>query len=325
MEYVVPILISFVVSVLLSPFVIRTLRRLKCSQTEREELESHVKKQGTPTMGGVVILAGIIISCLWFGLSKENNDIWPVLFMTVGFGFVGFLDDFLKVVLRRSDGLKAKQKMLLEILISIVFIYYYIFIGSEGTAMMLPFIGGTIDIGYFAIPVMFVAILGTVNAVNFTDGLDGLASSVTLLVSVFFAVAALIIRPALYPVIGAVIGALMGFLLFNVHPAKVFMGDTGSLALGGFVVSIAYMLKMPLFILLVGLVYFCEILSVMIQVSYFKLTHGKRIFRMTPIHHHFELGGFTGKGEPWSETRIVAVFSVITAVMCLIAYTALKY
>lgn len=324
MNIVVPILIAFVVSVALSPFAISYLRKLKFSQTEREELESHMKKQGTPTMGGVVILAGIIVSCLWCGLVQKNSEIWPILFMTVGFGIVGFLDDFLKVVLKRSDGLMPKQKMFLEFLITIVFIYYYIFAAGEGTAMILPFAGGkTIDIGYFAIPMMFIVILGTVNAVNFTDGLDGLATSVTILVSVFLAVASLILRPGVYPVIGAVIGALMGFLLFNVHPAKVFMGDTGSLALGGFVVSVAYMLDIPLFILLIGIVYFCEILSVMIQVSYFKLTHGKRVFRMTPIHHHFELGGFSGKGEPWSETRVVAVFSIITALMCLLAYVAL--
>lgn len=324
MNIAVPILIAFVVSVALSPFAISFLRKLKFSQTEREELESHLKKQGTPTMGGIVILAAIIVACLWSGLVQKNNEIWPVLFMTVGFGVVGFLDDFMKVVLKRSDGLMPKQKMFLQFLITVIFIYYYIFAAGEGTEMIIPFTGGsTFDIGYFAIPMMFIVILGTVNAVNFTDGLDGLATSVTILVSVFLAIAALIMRPGVYPVIGAVIGALMGFLLFNVHPAKVFMGDTGSLALGGFVVSVAYMLDIPLFILMIGLVYFCEILSVMIQVSYFKITHGKRVFRMTPIHHHFELGGFSGKGDPWSETRVVAVFSIITALMCLIAYMAL--
>ncbi len=324
MNYTTPILISFAVSVVLSPFVISALRRMKCSQTEREELKEHLKKQGTPTMGGLVIIAGIIVTCLWYGIREKNSDIWPILFMTAGFGTVGFLDDFLKVVLRRKDGLKAGPKMILEFLIAAVFIYYHIFIAKESTAMLIPFGGGkTLDVGFLTIPMMLFVILGTVNAVNFTDGLDGLNSSITLLVSVFFAVAALLLRPDIYPVIGAVIGALMGFLLFNVYPAKVFMGDTGSLALGGFVVSVAYMLRMPLFILIVGLVYVCEILSVMIQVPYFKITHGKRVFRMTPIHHHFELGGFTGKGEPWSETRVVAVFSIVTAVMCLIAYMAM--
>lgn len=324
MSYTIPILISFAVSVLLSPFAISFLRKLKFSQTEREELESHLKKQGTPTMGGIVILAGVVVACLWSAIAEGNTEIWPVLFMTVGFGLIGFLDDFLKVVLKRQDGLLSKQKLFLQFLVTVIFIYYYIFVAGEGSQIRLPFSGGEmLDIGYFAIPMMLIVILGTVNAVNFTDGLDGLASSVTILVSVFLAVAALIIRPGIYPVIGAVIGALMGFLLFNVHPAKVFMGDTGSLALGGFVVSVAYMLNIPLYILMIGLVYFCEILSVMMQVSYFKLTHGKRIFRMTPIHHHFELGGFSGRGEPWSETRVVAVFSIITAVMCLIAYMAL--
>lgn len=324
MSYTIPILISFVVSVLLSPFAISFLRKLKFSQTEREELESHLKKQGTPTMGGIVILAGIIVASLWSIFAEGNNQIWPVLFMTVGFGIVGFLDDFLKVVLKRQDGLLSHQKLFLQFLITVIFIYYYIFVAGNGTDLMLPFADGKmVDIGYFAIPMMFFVILGTVNAVNFTDGLDGLATSVTILVSVFLGIASLTLKPEIYPIIGAVIGALMGFLLFNVHPAKVFMGDTGSLALGGFVVSVAYMLEIPLFILMIGIVYFCEILSVMIQVSYFKLTHGKRVFRMTPIHHHFELGGFSGKGDPWSETRVVAVFSIITAVMCLIAYTAL--
>jgi len=324
MEYIVPILISFAVSVLLSPFAISFLRKLKFSQTEREELESHLKKQGTPTMGGIVILAGIIVACLYNGIVQGNNEIWPILFMTVGYGLIGFFDDFLKVVLKRQDGLLSGQKLALQFIVAAVFIYYYVFAAGEGTDMILPFTDGKmLDIGYFALPMMLIVILGTVNAVNFTDGLDGLATSVTILVSVFLGIAALILRPGVYPIIGAVIGALMGFLLFNVHPAKVFMGDTGSLALGGFVVSVAYMLDIPLYILMIGLVYFCEILSVMIQVSYFKVTHGKRVFRMTPIHHHFELGGFSGKGDPWSETRVVAVFSIITAVMCMIAFAAL--
>ena len=183
--------------------------------------------------------------------------------------------------------------------------------------MLIPFSGGYyLDICWFAIPLMFFAVIGTVNGVNFTDGLDGLASSVTVLVATFFTVVAIGTKSGIEPITCAVVGALLGFLLFNVYPASVFMGDTGSLALGGFVAGAAYMLQMPLFILLVGLIYLVEVLSVMIQVSYFKATHGKRIFKMAPIHHHFELCG-------WSETRIVAVFSVITAVMCLIALLAL--
>ena len=170
--------------------------------------------------------------------------------------------------------------------------------------------------GFLTIPVMFLAIIGTVNGVNFTDGLDGLATGVTIMVAVFFGVVALGVGSGVWPITAAVIGALLGFLLFNVHPASVFMGDTGSLALGGFVAATAYMLQMPMFILIVGLIYWIEILSVIIQVGYFKISHGKRIFRMAPIHHHFELGG-------WSETRVVAVFTIVTAILCLIGLMAL--
>ena len=172
------------------------------------------------------------------------------------------------------------------------------------------------DIGWLAIPLLFVAVIGTVNGTNFTDGLDGLASSVTLLVAVFFSVVAIGTKSGIEPITCAVIGALMGFLLFNVYPASVFMGDTGSLALGGFVSATAYMLQMPLFILIVGLIYLVEVVSVMIQVTYFKKTGGKRFFKMAPIHHHFELCG-------WSETRVVAVFSIVTAILCLVAYMGL--
>ena len=183
--------------------------------------------------------------------------------------------------------------------------------------MLIPFSGGKyLDIGWFAIPVLFIAVIGTVNGVNFTDGLDGLASSVTVLVATFFTVVAIGTKSGIEPITCAVVGALLGFLLFNVYPASVFMGDTGSLALGGFVAGVAYMLQMPLFILIVGLIYLVEVLSVMIQVTYFKATHGKRIFKMAPIHHHFELCG-------WSETRVVAVFSIVTAILCLVAYMGL--
>ena len=183
--------------------------------------------------------------------------------------------------------------------------------------MLVPFSGGRyLDLGWLAIPVLFFAVIGTVNGVNFTDGLDGLASSVTVLVATFFTVVAIGTKSGIEPVTGAVVGALLGFLLFNVYPASVFMGDTGSLALGGFVASAAYMLQMPLFIIIVGLIYLVEVLSVIIQVTYFKKTGGKRIFKMAPIHHHFELCG-------WSETRVVAVFSIITALLCMVALMAM--
>ena len=240
-----------------------------------------------------------------------------MLFLTLGFGFIGFLDDYLKVVLRRSDGLLPWQKMLLQIILTGIYVFYILNYTDISLTMMIPFWKGHyLNLGWLAVPVLFFAVIGTVNGTNFTDGLDGLASSVTLIVAVFFTVVSIGMKSGIEPITCAVVGSLMGFLLFNVYPAKVFMGDTGSLALGGFVAGTAYMLQMPLFILIVGLIYLVEVLSVIIQVTYFKATHGKRFFKMAPIHHHFELCG-------WSETRIVAVFSVITAIMCMIAFMAI--
>ena len=314
-EIVIPVIIAFAISALLGPVVIPFLRKLKVGQTERKELESHLKKNGTPTMGGIMILASIIITSLFY--VKDYPKIIPILFMTVGFGVIGFLDDYLKVVLRRSDGLLAWQKMILQIIVTGVFAVYMVKYSGVELTMLIPFSGGKyLDLGWLAIPVLFFAVVGTVNGTNFTDGLDGLASSVTIMVATFFSVVAIGTNAGIAPITCAVVGALLGFLLFNVYPASVFMGDTGSLALGGFVVSTAYMMQMPLFILIVGLIYLVEVLSVIIQVTYFKKTGGKRIFRMAPIHHHFELGG-------WSETRVVAVFSITTAILCLIALLAM--
>lgn len=314
-EIVIPVIIAFAISALLGPVVIPFLRKLKVGQTERKELESHLKKNGTPTMGGIMILASIIITSLFY--VKDYPKIIPILFMTVGFGVIGFLDDYLKVVLRRSDGLLAWQKMILQIIVTGVFAVYMVKYSGVALTMLIPFSGGKyLDLGWLAIPVLFFAVVGTVNGTNFTDGLDGLASSVTIMVATFFSVVAIGTNAGIAPITCAVVGALLGFLLFNVYPASVFMGDTGSLAMGGFVVSTAYMMQMPLFILIVGLIYLVEVLSVIIQVTYFKKTGGKRIFRMAPIHHHFELGG-------WSETRVVAVFSITTAILCLIALLAM--
>ncbi len=314
-EIVIPVIIAFAISALLGPIVIPFLRRLKVGQTERKELESHLKKNGTPTMGGIMILASIVITSLFY--VKDYPKIVPVLFMTVGFGVIGFLDDYLKVVLRRSDGLLAWQKMILQIIVTGVFAVYMVKYSGISLTMLIPFSGGKyLDLGWLAVPVLFFAVVGTVNGTNFTDGLDGLASSVTVMVATFFSVVAVGTNAGIAPITCAVVGALLGFLLFNVYPASVFMGDTGSLALGGFVVSTAYMMQMPLFILIVGLIYLVEVLSVIIQVTYFKATGGKRIFRMAPIHHHFELGG-------WSETRVVAVFSITTALLCMIALLAM--
>lgn len=314
--FVVPVLISFVLSVIMGPIVIPMLRKMKMKQTERVEgVESHLQKAGTPTMGGVMILASIVVTSLFY--VKDYPKIIPILFVTLGFGLIGFLDDYLKVVMKRSDGLFPKQKFALQIVITAVFAYYLIHVTHTPLTLLIPFSGGRYwNIGWLAIPLLFIAVIGTVNGVNFTDGLDGLASSVTVLVATFFTVVAVGTKSGIEPVTCAVVGALMGFLLFNVYPASVFMGDTGSLALGGFVASTAYMLQMPIFIIIVGMIYLIEVASVMIQVTYFKKTGGKRIFKMAPIHHHFELFG-------WSETRIVAVFSIITAILCLIALLAL--
>ena len=314
-SYAIPILISFAVSALLGPVVIPFLRRLKMGQTERElGVQSHLKKAGTPTMGGVIFLAAILVTSLIY--AGKYPKIIPILVLTLGFGVIGFLDDYLKVVLKRSDGLLPYQKFILQVIVTAVFAVYLIRFTDVDLTMRVPFGGGfMLDLHWLALPLMFFAVIGTVNGVNFTDGLDGLASTVTVVVAGFFTVVSIGTSAGIEPITCAVLGGLMGFLLYNVFPAKVFMGDTGSLALGGFVAGTAYMMQMPLFIILAGLIYLIEVLSVIMQVSYFKATHGKRIFKMAPIHHHFELCG-------WSETRVVAVFSIFTAVMCLIALLA---
>jgi phospho-N-acetylmuramoyl-pentapeptide-transferase len=310
---VIPLMVSFFVTLIIGPFAISFLTKLKMKQTEREDgVASHLKKAGTPTMGGIVILIGLLIgSGFYLG---SYPQIIPILMLTVGFGIIGFIDDYLKVIKKHPDGLKARQKMLLQIVVTAGFAVYLTLADGISLDILIPFSGGnTVNIGWFAYLVMFIAIIGTVNGTNFTDGLDGLASSVTIIVGGFFTFAALAVAGGVYPLTAAMIGALLGFLIFNAYPAKVFMGDTGSLALGGFVIGTAYVLQMPLFVIIVGLVYVIEVLSVMIQVSYFKRTGGKRIFKMAPIHHHFELSG-------WSETRIVTVFTAVTVILCLIAY-----
>ena len=306
------VIISFALSVALGPLVIPFLRRLKVGQTVREEgPESHLKKNGTPTMGGILILISIVITSLFF--VKDYPRIIPILFLTLGFGIIGFMDDYIKVVLKRSMGLRAWQKFALQIVVTGVFVFYLLRYTEVSLAMKVPFLDGTyLDFGRMNIPILFFIVIGTVNGTNFTDGLDGLASSVTVLVATFFSVVAIGTGSGIEPITCAVVGALLGFLLFNVYPASVFMGDTGSLALGGFVAATAYMMQMPLFIVIVGFIYMIEVLSVIIQVTYFKLTKGKRIFKMAPIHHHFELCG-------WAETRVVAVFSIVTALLCLAA------
>lgn len=311
-DMIIPVLLSFGISVLMGPVVIPFLRKLKIGQTIRDDgPETHLKKAGTPTMGGLMILTAIVVTSLFY--IRDYPNIIPILFLTLGFGLIGFLDDYIKVVLKRSLGLRAWQKMALQLLVTGVFAYYVVNVLQWDLSMRIPFMGDKyIDFGVWNIPILFFVIIGTDTGTNFTDGLDGLASSVTVLVATFFTVVAIGTSSGIEPITCAAVGALLGFLLFNFHPASVFMGDTGSLALGGFVAATAYMLQMPLYLVIVGLVYVVEVLSVIIQVTYFKLSHGKRIFKMAPIHHHFEKCG-------WKETKVVAVFTIVTAVLCLIA------
>lgn len=319
-ETILAIIIAFAISTILCPFVIPFLHKLKFGQQVRDDgPQAHLKKQGTPTMGGLVILTSIVITSLFY--MKDYPKIIPVLFVTVGFGIIGFMDDYIKIVMKRSEGLNPKQKLLGQFVITGVFAWYLIHSGEVETTALIPFTGGFekgyfLNLGFLFIPFVFFVILGTDNGVNFTDGLDGLCTSVTILIATFMTIVALGENSGISPITGAVVGSLLGFLLFNVYPAKVFMGDTGSLALGGFVASAAFMMQMPFFIPIVGLIYLVEVLSVIMQVSYFKATGGKRIFKMAPIHHHFELCG-------WSETRVVAVFSITTAILCLVAYLGL--
>ena len=319
-ETILAIIIAFAVSAILCPIVIPFLHKLKFGQQVREDgPQAHLKKQGTPTMGGLVFLTAVVITSLLY--IRDYPRIIPVLFMTVGFGVIGFLDDYIKIVMKRSEGLNPVQTLIGQFIITGIFVYYLVCSGEVGTSMLVPFTGGFehglyLNLGFLFIPFVFFVVLGTDNGVNFTDGLDGLCTSVTILVATFLTIISIGENSGISPITGAVVGSLLGFLLFNVYPAKVFMGDTGSLALGGFVSASAFMMQIPLFIPIIGLIYLVEVLSVIMQVSYFKATHGKRIFRMAPIHHHFELGG-------WSETRVVAVFSIVTALLCLVAYLGL--
>lgn len=313
-SFIIPVLISFFISVVLCPIVIPFLARLKLGQFVRDDgPRTHLKKAGTPTMGGVVILAGLCFTSLIY--VGSNPDIIPILLATLGFGIIGFMDDFIKVVMKRSLGLRAYQKIIAQFLITGIYCYYMFNVAGLSTEVFIPFSGGlSFDLGWLYIPLVFIIMIGTVNSVNLTDGLDGLASGVTVLVATFFTVISIGIKSDITPITCAAVGSLLGFLLFNTYPAKVFMGDTGSLALGGFVAATAIYLKMPIFLLIVGLIYVIEALSVMIQVCYFKVTK-KRFFKMAPIHHHFELSG-------WNETKVVVVFCIVTAILSLIGLLA---
>lgn len=311
----ISLFLSFILVVATAPSIIPFLLRLKVGQTVRDDgPESHLKKNGTPTMGGIMILFGFLGGSLIF--APRYSNIIPIVLLTVGFGVIGFIDDYIKVVLKRSMGLRAWQKMALQIIVTAVFAFYMTKVSGIDLLMRIPFMHGrTLDFGWFSIVILFLAVLGTVNGSNFTDGLDGLASSVTAVICIFYAVIAMVSNRGIVPAILAMLGALLGFLVFNCHPAKVFMGDTGSLALGGFVISTAYMMNMPIFVVIIAIIYVIEVLSVMIQVGYFKISGGKRVFKMAPIHHHFELCG-------WSETKVVTVFSIVTLLACVIGVLA---
>ena len=314
---VLPLWIAFAFSAVSGKFLIPKLIALKAQQTERNDgPKSHLSKTGTPNMGGLMILAGLTAACLAAGLCG-STEVLPVLFLTLGFGLVGFIDDYLKVHKHSSDGLSVKQKMLLQIVIAVGFGLILVCFSDISLAMKVPFAEGlVVDLGILSFPMLVFVAIATVNGTNFTDGVDGLASCVTIVVALFFTIAAVFLGSGVSAAGGAMIGALLGFLLYNAHPAQVFMGDTGSLALGGFVVGMAYSLQLTLYIPIVGLIYVAEVVSVILQVGYFKKTHGKRLFRMAPIHHHFELGG-------WSEDKVVVVFTATTVMLSCAALLGL--
>ena len=260
------------------------------------------------------MLPFFIIGVIYAAFHKE---VIPVLILTFGFGVIGFIDDYIKVVKKHNLGLRAWQKFFGQLIVAIAFSLYVENCTDMTLAMQVPFLGNTIDFGIFNIPVLCFISLGTANGTNFTDGVDGLCASVTAVVAGFFVLAAMRYGSTGAEVMAAaMMGGLLGYLVYNVYPGKVMMGDTGSLAIGGFVAGISYVMNMPLFIVIVGFIYLIEVISVIMQVTYFKRTNGKRIFRMAPIHHHFEKGG-------WSETKVVNVFTTVTVIMCLIAYAGL--
>ena len=313
---ILPMLIAFALSAVSGKFLIPYLRRIKAGQTEREDgPESHLAKTGTPNMGGLMILFGFTLVCLAFGI--RNREIFPVLFLTLGFGAVGFADDYIKVTKKRSMGLRAWQKMVLQIVICLIFAFFITKVFHLPLTMQWPFSNKVLNLGILSVPFLVFAIVALVNGTNLNDGVDGMSVCVAGTVTLFFTIAAGLLMKGLLPAGGAMLGALLGFLLYNAHPAQVFMGDTGSLALGGFLAGMAYMMGLTLFIPLVGIIYVLEVLSVIIQVVYFKSTHGKRFFRMAPLHHHYELGG-------WSEVKVVAVFAVITVMACAIGLLGLR-
>ncbi len=322
-DYLLPFIISFALAALCGKLLLPLLIRLKAGQTEREDgPASHKTKGGTPTMGGFIFLIPLIAVSAFY--IPGHRNIVPVIIATVLFALIGFIDDYLKVVKKHNLGLRAWQKFLLQILASLAVLLYIMYYTNISFEMRVPFsalfsAGGTatmISLGMLAIPVEIFAMCGTANGSNFTDGLDGLAASVTAVITVFITVASTVTVTGIEPASMAFLGSLLGFLIYNRHPAKVFMGDTGSLALGGFVCTAFIMMNMTIYIPIVAFIYILEVISVILQVSYFNATNGKRLFKMAPIHHHFELSG-------WSESRVVIVFAVTTLVFVIVGLAAI--
>ncbi|MBS4882228.1 MAG: phospho-N-acetylmuramoyl-pentapeptide-transferase [Peptoniphilus harei] len=315
MNYLVNIGLGLILSLILGKILIPVLKKLHAGQSIREEgPKSHMVKSGTPTIGGLIFLFSAIITTLLTGNFKVS--VFMILFSTLAFGAVGFIDDYIKVVMKRNLGLRAYQKLFLQILTAVILIIYQYNSKHMGTDLYIPFLKDYRSIGVFYIPFIIFVIVGTVNSVNLTDGLDGLSSSVTIICLLFFNVVAVKFQRYEIAAFSLVLaGALIGFLFFNKYPAKVFMGDTGSLALGGAISAIALLLNVPLILPIAGGIYFIETLSVIIQVVSFK-TRGKRVFLMSPLHHHFEQKG-------WHEKKIVAVFSLVELILCIISYLIL--
>ena len=314
------LIISFVTAIILGIVIIPILRKLKVGQIERDDgPQSHLKKQGTPTMGGIIMIITMILivtaTYIFLTFNDQNeiaNKLLPILLLTIGFGLIGFIDDFKKLVLRNTKGLKPSYKMLGLLIISVAYVVYLVYGLKIGTDTYIPIVKQYITMPvYLYIPFAIIVILATTNAINLTDGIDGLSSSVCAIIITCLTIIGITQGQLEISIFGSiVIGAVLGFLMFNLHPAKVFMGDTGSLLLGGAIAGIALYLKMPIILVIVALVPVIETISVMLQVTYYKKT-GKRIFKMAPIHHHFELSG-------WSENKVVSVFSIITLILCVI-------
>ena len=305
--------ISLAVCLIIGPVLIPALRRLKFGQSIRSDgPERHLQKQGTPTMGGVMFFFSLILGTVF--LAGDSYMTYFLLVCALGFGLIGFVDDYIKIVKKRSLGLTAKQKIIGQLALSVGVSVAAVYMLQVSTEVVVPLLGWTLEFGVLYIPFLIFLLVGTTNAVNLTDGLDGLASGVTLIVALgYMLIGVLQSQMAVVVFSAALAGSCLGFLVFNHHPAKVFMGDTGSLFLGGAVCGTAFALDMPLVLIMVGIIYIIETLSVIIQVGYFKLTHGKRFFKMAPIHHHFEKCG-------WAEERIDLTFAAITAVMCILAW-----